>query len=58
MRKRVVEPVELTEKRVEVPVPAVVEPIAKRVEAAWELYAPPAKMENWAKGLVVPTPTY
>ena len=32
--KSVVEPVEFTEKSVEVAVPAVVEPIAKRVEAA------------------------
>ena len=35
MRKSVVEPMELTEKRVEVAVPAEEEPMAKRVEAAW-----------------------
>ena len=44
--KRVVEPILFTEKRVEVAVPAVEEPTAKRVEAAWEAKLPPAKTES------------
>ena len=54
--KRVVEPVELTEKRVEVAVPAEEEPIAKRVEAACEAKVPPVKRWKRDVGVEVPTP--
>ena len=55
--KRVVEPVEFTEKSVDVALPAVEEPMAKSTDAACAEKSPPAKTESLAKGEVEPMPT-